>query len=98
MSTTTYVTALPACDFCKGQGTVKEATYDGRTAAGVWANMCRFHFDVFGLGLGTGKGQELIVGTAPERNRAQEVKDAIASGDWEAMEDAVGDGDLMDYI
>ncbi len=60
------VTKLPMCDFCSqnndDHGTpVKEALYDGKTTMGPWADMCQHHFERFGVGLGTGVGQRLVV-------------------------------------
>ncbi len=54
--TTVEVESLPLCDFC---GT--EAHYDGKTILGPWGFMCDLHFASHGTGLGTGKGQRLIV-------------------------------------
>jgi hypothetical protein len=34
------------------------AFVDGKTTAGPWANMCLGCFSLFGMGLGTGKGQK----------------------------------------
>ena len=48
------VTKLPKCNFCEN-----EAHYDGKTNMGPWANMCKRHFNQYGVGLGLGKGQEL---------------------------------------
>ena len=46
------------CDFkCEN-----EATVDGKTIYGPWANMCEAHFIEVGVGLGTGRGQKLNVG------------------------------------
>ena len=46
------------CNFCN-----KEAKYDGKTIlGGIWAYMCPHHFLSYGIGLGLGKGQELIKG------------------------------------
>lgn len=50
------VTAEKSCDFCGGTATV-----DGKTASGPWANMCDRDFENYGVGLGLGKGQRLIV-------------------------------------
>ena len=47
---------LPDCDFC---GDV--AKYDGKTKLGPWGSMCKPCFKVHGLGLGLGKGQELVI-------------------------------------
>ena len=65
MSEQVEVTRLPPCDFCNQNdaGVVKEvadARYDGKTIYGGWANMCPEHFDLYGLGLGTGVGQRLV--------------------------------------
>jgi len=51
------VERLPKCDFCG-----KIARYDGRTKhGGHWAYMCESCFAIHGVGLGLGKGQELIL-------------------------------------
>jgi hypothetical protein len=51
------VSALPKCDFCAA-----EATFDGRVKGiSSWANMCHVDFEIHGVGLGLGVGQELIV-------------------------------------
>ena len=34
--------------------------YDGATKMGPWATMCRACMSKFGIGLGTGKGQEYL--------------------------------------
>lgn len=59
------VDKLPLCDLC--QGDKLQAHYDGKTVYGPWAYMCKPHFERAGIGLGMGRGQELIV-----RNNAQE--------------------------
>lgn len=58
MSTTVTVASLPACDIHRGEHPAK---YDGKTTLGPWANMCQEAFDEYGVGLGTGKGQRLVV-------------------------------------
>lgn len=50
------VTELPKCNFCNA-----EAEYDGKTRMGPWVNMCELHFKIYGIGLGLGKGQKLIL-------------------------------------
>jgi len=50
------VERLPKCDFCG-----RIARYDGRTKDGRWAYMCEGCFAIRGIGLGLGKGQELIL-------------------------------------
>ena len=54
--TTTTVSSLPACDFCGGT-----AYYDGKTHMGPWAFMCKGDFAAYGVGVGLGKGQKLVV-------------------------------------
>ena len=45
------------CDLCDCI-----AQYDGATKlGGVWAYMCQHCFDIYGMGLGLGKGQKLRV-------------------------------------
>lgn len=57
------VSELPQCNFCKQNPLIQfqSAHYDGRTKMGPWAFMCREHFDQYGVGLGLGKGQELVL-------------------------------------
>jgi transposase-like protein len=50
------VHSRPKCDFCG-----REAVVDGKTHFGPWANMCLDHFLAFGVGLGLGKGQFLVI-------------------------------------
>ena len=54
---------LPKCDFCGAQ-----ARYDGKTIHGAWGYMCLGCFGEHGIGLGLGRGQELI------RRKPQEVE------------------------
>jgi hypothetical protein len=62
MSTEVVVSALPDCDICKAvRGEQVAARYDGKTVHGPWAYMCEEHFDSHGVGLGTGRGQRLVV-------------------------------------
>jgi hypothetical protein len=60
--TEVYVDDLPTCDIhAVNVGAPVIATYDGRTTMGPWAYMCSSCFARFGVGLGLGKGQRLIV-------------------------------------
>ena len=46
------------------KGVKVEAGYDGATTpTGQWAYMCEPHFNLYGTGLGLGKGQRLILKT-----------------------------------
>jgi hypothetical protein len=66
MATTAIVASLPNCDIHKYELNVTDvpANYDGKTTHGPWANMCEDCFERYGIGLGTGLGQKLIVAEA----------------------------------
>jgi hypothetical protein len=99
--TTTYVTALPECDIHKyvlGTPGIT-AKYDKRTRTGQWGYVCEGCFLTETDGqLGTGYGQELILGERPTPDRQTEVAAALAAGDLAALEDAIGDGDPADFF
>ena len=46
------------CDICGKE--CEHYLYDGVTKMGPWATMCRTCMSKFGIGLGTGKGQEYL--------------------------------------
>ena len=46
------------CDICGKE--CEHYLYDGVTKMGQWATMCRTCMSKFGIGLGTGKGQEYL--------------------------------------
>lgn len=54
--TETKVIRIPKCDFCEA-----EASFDGQTNMGPWAFMCDEDFKWHGVGLGTGRGQRLVL-------------------------------------
>lgn len=63
MSTEVKVIRIPDCDICtydKNKPGIA-AVVDGRTKLGPWANMCEADFETYGVGLGTGKGQRLVL-------------------------------------
>jgi hypothetical protein len=103
MSDTAYVSQLPDCDihkFIKG-GAIVPATVDGKTTDGRWANMCDPCFSEWGVGLGTGRGQRLIVGERPEPSRderAAAIGAAIEAGNFDQVEELVGDGDIAEWL
>jgi hypothetical protein len=101
MSDTAYVTKLPKCNYPHPEGPV-DALYDAKTDEGPWAYLCENHFQHNSVGrLGTGYGQRLIVGEKPvpttEERRAK-VRQAINQGDFDAAEEAIGDGDPADFF
>ncbi len=54
------ISEYPLCDFCMEDFNKTEATYDGVTVYGKWAFMCKYHFELYGIGTGLGVGQKLI--------------------------------------
>ncbi len=55
------MTTIPDCDVCAMHSKREKACYDGKTVQGPWAYMCENHFQLLGTGLGTGRGQRLIL-------------------------------------
>jgi hypothetical protein len=55
--TTATVAVLPPCDIC----VISTAAFDGKTISGPWAYMCPECMDRYGIGLGVGKGQRLVL-------------------------------------
>lgn len=103
MTTKAYVSSLPDCDIHKYDRATPgvPAKYDGRTRRGPWANMCGPCFEVNGVGLGTGRGQELIVGEPPVRSDAevsQAILAAMEAGNFDAALEACGDRDPAEFL
>lgn len=99
--TTTHVPALPDCDLHKYALNTPgiPAKYDKRTRTGQWGYVCEeCYVSDTDQRLGTGYGQELIVGEAPARDRSAEFRAAVNAGDMDAAMDAIGDGDLADFL
>lgn len=57
---TVELSEIPYCDICESQGIKQLAKYDAQLIQGPWAYVCEEHFQQFGFGLGTGKGQKII--------------------------------------
>lgn len=69
--TATTVTRRPDCDICKYEEhrvNPRPAVVDGKTKDGPWANMCQDHFESHGIGLGLGRGQQLIIQNDSKEN------------------------------
>lgn len=60
MGDTAYIAKPWKCDFCEN-----EAHFDAKTKLGPWAALCDAHFEIYGIALGTGMGQRLIVSEKP---------------------------------
>lgn len=87
MGDTVYIPHPEYCDLCKSKGEQVQAVYDGKTIHGPWAYMCEDHFGALGVGLGTGRGQRLIVGEKPSPE--QRTSDGITE-----VEDDEDEGDV----
>lgn len=69
MAEEVIVATIPDCDLCQLiVGPRSPAAYDGKTTLGhgPWAYMCEEHFRDFGVGLGTGRGQRLLLAETSE--------------------------------
>lgn len=93
MSDEVQVRELPMCNICS----TAKATYDGATKLGPWANMCPQCFAIHGVGLGTGRGQRLVVrnaqsGTWLDKQDSDKVETALAQ-----FRESSGYSDTMRY-
>jgi hypothetical protein len=96
MGKTAIVAVMPDCQLPHREPV--KAAYDALTNDGRWAYVCEDHFQSDTAGrTGTGVGQKLYV-VGPERDRKAEAQAALVAGDIEAFEDAVGDGDPLDFL
>ena len=59
-NTWVVVPEIRNCDMCHQDPPVP-AYADGKTTFGPWANMCKPCFEIHGVGLGLGMGQELLL-------------------------------------
>ena len=74
------VLVLPKCDFCKQNGIDRDAVYDAKVSiATSWANMCQGHYGLYGIGLGLGKGQKLVLADQAPLELQHSITDAA---DW----------------
>ena len=64
--TEVVVLELPKCQL-PHTGEVPDAVYDGKPNQGPWGYMCQRHFQVYGVGLGVGKGQRLVLKKEEEK-------------------------------
>jgi hypothetical protein len=58
---TDVLTERPDCDICKQQGRKRPAYVDCKTKQGPWAYACTQCFARYGIGLGMGRGQRLLI-------------------------------------
>jgi hypothetical protein len=54
---TDNLSTRPPCDLCHE----RPAAVDGKTKMGPWAYMCVPCFEEYGIGLGLGRGQRLLI-------------------------------------
>jgi hypothetical protein len=103
MSDTVRVATIPDCDIHKGAGQKVPAAYDLKLKQGPWAYVCEecrtehaFYKD-----LGTGKGQRLTTEEpepTDEEAKRKEMESALRRGDFDAVQDLIGDGDLAEWL
>lgn len=101
MATIAYVAKLPNCDYCNILDHKQvPAKYDAPTIQGPWASMCHDHWvaNRRSSELGTGKGQEYVVGNPPADDKQARFNEAAEQGDIDGMMEAVGDGDPADFF
>lgn len=55
---TVFVDDIPECDICG-----HPAEYDAKTKQGPWGYLCATDFAIYGIGLGLGVGQKLVLRT-----------------------------------
>jgi hypothetical protein len=82
---------IPTCNFCD-----RKAQYDAKTNQGPWANMCHDHYVMHRAysTLGTGKGQEYVVGEPPKKSSMREAREfqrAVEAGNFDLAEELLGD-------
>lgn len=58
MSSEVKVPKIPNCDM---PDCPNKAYADCKTIEGSWANLCMVHFEILGIGLGTGLGQKYVL-------------------------------------
>jgi hypothetical protein len=97
---TVYIPEHKTCDF-EHNGTPGYAKYDAPTLGRGWANMCQMHFDHYASPFAHEAGYVLVVGEAPvvsDKDKRRALMDAIESGDFDAAEDIIGDGDIAEWL
>ena len=89
---------FPRCNICNQDS----AIYDAPTYMGSWAYMCRSCFDTHsGAGADAVGFRFVAVGTLPTRSEesiAQDLADAVWSGDFDLAEEIIGDRDLAEFL
>tara|TARA_A100001388_G_C28611764_1_gene423205 strand:+ start:128 stop:421 length:294 start_codon:yes stop_codon:yes gene_type:complete len=91
---TAYISNYEMCQMCDDE----EATYDAKTLGGPWAYMCDECYSCEGS---PRNATRLIVGDPPQRTDADITRDlmaAIAAGDFDAAEEAIGDRDISEFL
>lgn len=81
--TEVQVVQFPSCDFCDS-----DAQFDGKTVLGSWGYMCSGHFKTHGTGLGTGRGQKIVL-----KIEQQSPPEPVPPPSMDELEAMVMDGD-----
>lgn len=80
------------CDFCK-----EPAVYDAKTSLGPWANLCEADYTMYGA-TENGLFSRLDREEPTKAERSSMLAEALDAGDLDAAMDAIGDGDLFEYL
>ena len=88
-NTWVVIPTIPYCDMCK-QPPPAPAYADGKMLVGPWANMCKDCFEVLGIGLGLGMGQELLleppgITNVEDEDASGEMPPDVILGLWEGL-------------
>jgi hypothetical protein len=68
MTNTVEVAVIPPCDLCKlKKGRNIPATVDGATVFGMWGYLCNDCYHLYGVGIGVGQGQLLVLKTVANK-------------------------------
>lgn len=62
MSNPYHICHAERCDICSHEFTAGDKVYDAKTKQGPWGTLCSTCFQMHGVGLGTGLGQEYAHG------------------------------------
>ena len=88
---------FPLCDMCKSA----TAMCDAPTISGAWGYLCPDCLSIFGGPNAEAVGFEFVLPGEKRRSEdtlAKEISDAIYAGDFDLVEELVGDGDLAEFL
>ncbi len=84
---------MSTCDFC-----TEPATWDTKTIMGPWANTCDRHYAEYGTAPSTNLADAEAKRNRSDDDRRADLYAALDTGDLDAAMDAIGDGDIFEYL